>query len=109
MLNGPVYFFFRSRALTCLADLFYLSATDKTVPAACSLTEQIYHLCNRVFSILPIIISIAKQPFVDLRLAAYKCLMEMTNAPWGLQAVNNEPGFFEFLLNRSTEDRKSVV
>jgi 26S proteasome non-ATPase regulatory subunit 5 len=59
-----------------------------------------------VFSILPILIQIAKQPFVDLRLAAYRCLLELTRSSWSLHAMNNEPGFIEFLLNRSTEKDK---
>lgn len=51
-------------------------------------------------------INIAKQPFVDLRLAAYRCLLELTRSSWALSAMNNEPGFIEFLLNRSTEKDK---
>ena len=97
---------FRTRALACLTDLFHLSATDASSPAAWSLTEQIYRLCNRVFSILPIIIQIARQPFIDLRLVAYRCLLELTRSPWGVVAMNAEPGFLEFLLNRATEKDK---
>ncbi|CAF0964444.1 unnamed protein product [Adineta steineri] len=96
----------RIRALNCLSDLFYISTNDRTSTIASSLTEQIYRLCNRVFSLLPIIVQIAKQPFVDLRLAAYRCLLELTRSPWSLHAMNNEPGFLEFLLNRSTEKDK---
>jgi 26S proteasome non-ATPase regulatory subunit 5 len=43
---------------------------------------------------------------VDLRLAAYRCLFELTRSPWALHAINGEPGFIEFLLNRSTERDK---
>jgi 26S proteasome non-ATPase regulatory subunit 5 len=89
-----------------LADLFYISSKDSSVSNTANLTEQIYRLCNRVFSILPILIQIAKQPFVDLRLVAYRCLLELTRSPWALSAMNNEPGFIEFLLNRSTEKDK---
>ncbi|UJR34074.1 hypothetical protein I4U23_021484 [Adineta vaga] len=97
---------FRLRSLACLADLFYISSNDRTSTNISNLTEQIYRLCNRVFSILPILIQIAKQPFVDLRLAAYRCLLELTRSSWALNAMNNEPGFIEFLLNRSTEKDK---
>jgi 26S proteasome non-ATPase regulatory subunit 5 len=90
-------------SLGCLADLFHISTSDSATPTASSLTEQIYRLCNRVFSILPIVIQIAKQPFVDLRLAAYRYLLVLTRSPWALHAMNAEPGFLEFLLNRSTE------
>ena len=97
-----------NRAIGCLADLFHLSSSTDHPSAsnASSITEQIYRLCNRVFSILPILIQIAKQPFVDLRLAAYRCLLELTRSSWALHAMNNEPGFVEFLLNRSTEKDK---
>lgn len=94
----------RIRAIGCLADLFHISSNDNLESS--NLTEQIYRLCNRVFSILPILINIAKQPFVDLRLVAYRCLLELTRSTWALQAMNNEPGFIEFLLNRSTEKDK---
>lgn len=59
-----------------------------------------------MFSIIPILVQIAKQPFVDLRLAAYRCLLELTRSRWALQAIHAEPGFLEFLLNRSTEKDK---
>lgn len=95
-----------NRAIGCLADLFHISSNDTTVSTTSPLTEQIYRLCNRVFSILPILIQLAKQPFVDLRLAAYRCLLELTRSPWALHAMNAEPGFIEFLLNRSTEKDK---
>ncbi|CAF1280400.1 unnamed protein product [Rotaria sp. Silwood1] len=96
----------RIRCLACLADLFHISTFNSSSSHAWSLTEQIYRLCNRVFSILSIIIEIAKQPFIDLRLAAYRCLFELTRSPWALHAMNTEPGFIEFLLNRSTEKDK---
>ncbi|CAF1589750.1 unnamed protein product [Rotaria magnacalcarata] len=96
----------RIRAFGCLADLFHIPQNMNSSSNAPSSTEQIYRLCNRVFSILTIIVQIAKQPFVDLRLAAYRCLFELTRSPWALYAMNAEPGFIEFLLNRSTERDK---
>jgi 26S proteasome non-ATPase regulatory subunit 5 len=30
----------------------------------------------------------------------------LTRSPWALHAINGEPGFIEFLLNRSTERDK---
>jgi 26S proteasome non-ATPase regulatory subunit 5 len=97
---------FSVRSLGCLADLFHISTNDSTTSTASALIEQIYRLCNRVFAILPILIQIAKQPFVDLRYGAYRCLLELTRSPWALHAMNAEPGFIEFLLNRSTEKDK---
>jgi 26S proteasome non-ATPase regulatory subunit 5 len=103
-----LFFFsnFSIRSLVCLADLFHIPANENTISTAAALTQQIYRLCNRVFSILPIVIQIAKQPFVDLRLAAYRYLFELTRSPWALHEMNSEPGFIEFLLNRSTEKDK---
>lgn len=43
---------------------------------------------------------------MDLRLASYRCLFELTRSSWALTDMNNEPGFLEFLLNRSTEKDK---
>ena len=98
---------FRIRSLSCLADLFHISSRDQSsLSTVVTLTERIYTLCNRTFLLLPIIIQIAKQPFVDLRLGAYRCLFELSRSSWALQVLNVEPGFLEFLLNRSTEKDK---
>lgn len=88
--------------MICLGDLFHISTKDLDAP----LTERIFNLCNRTTPILPLLIQIAKQPFVDLRLASYRCLLEMCRSTWAISALNNEPGFLEFLLNRSTEKDK---
>ena len=94
--------FFSTRALICLGDLFHISSKEGDSPLA----ERIFVLCNRTWNILTILIQIAKQPFVDLRLASYRCLLELSRSTWAISALNNEPGFLEFLLNRSTEKDK---
>ena len=50
--------------------------------------------------------SIVKQPFLDLRLAAYQLLCVMADQPWGRAMIMKQPGFCEFLMDRSGEKDK---
>ena len=50
--------------------------------------------------------SIVKQPFLDLRLAAYQLLCVMADQPWERAMIMKQPGFCEFLMDRSGEKVK---
>ena len=43
------------------------------------------------------------QPFLELRLAGLRLLKAIANLNWGQQYFLQQPGFFEYLLDRSTE------
>ena len=50
--------------------------------------------------------SIAKQPFPELRLSAHGLLSALAVLPWGQKKLCEFPGFNEYLLDRSTEKAK---
>eukprot|EP00092_Neocalanus_flemingeri_P003439 GFUD01003687.1.p1 GENE.GFUD01003687.1~~GFUD01003687.1.p1 ORF type:complete len:499 (-),score=180.28 GFUD01003687.1:555-2051(-) len=90
------------RAMNALASLIKLDKENQS-PELLSLTEAWY---RRVPSTMSLVTSIVKQPFLDLRLAAYQLLMVMVGQPWGRGMVMRQPGFCEFLMDRSGERDK---
>ena len=68
------------------------------------LTEYWYgHFGNNTFQYL---MSVADQPFPELRIAILSLFQALALQPWGQSIMNNHPGFREYLLNRSTEKTK---
>ena len=55
---------------------------------------------------LPILMSIAKQPFQDLRIAGLHVLLTMAAFEWGQRQFYSHAGFLEYLLDRTTEPDK---
>ena len=53
-----------------------------------------------------VLMSIAKQPFQDLRLAGLRILLTMSAFEWGQRQFQQHAGFLEYLLDRSTEHNK---
>lgn len=69
-----------------------------------ALTEQWFaHLMPRPVQAL---LAICSQPFPDLRQHASATLCTLANLPWGQRLLASEPGFTEYLLDRSTEKTK---
>ena len=50
--------------------------------------------------------SVADQPFPELRVAIQLVFHALAFQPWGQTIMNNHPGFREYLLDRSTEKNK---
>ena len=50
--------------------------------------------------------SIVKQPFQDLRVAGLRVLLVMSSFEWGQRLFHSQPGFLEYLLDRTTEPDK---
>jgi len=90
------------RAMNALASLIKLDKENQNVEML-SLTESWF---RRVPSTMSLITSIVKQPFLDLRLAVYQLLIVMAGQPWGRGMVMRQPGFCEFLMDRSGERDK---
>jgi len=91
------------RAMNSLASLIKLDKPNQT-PELLSLTASWF---EKIPSITSTIVSIVKQPFLDLRLAAYQLLCVLADQPWGRSIIMKQPGFCEFLMDRSTERDKS--
>jgi len=90
------------RAMNALASLIKLDKENQSAEMV-SLTQAWY---MRVPSTMTLVSSIVKQPFLDLRLAAYQLLKVMVGQPWGREVVMRQAGFCEFLLDRSGERDK---
>ena len=56
--------------------------------------------------LLPVLMSLVKQPFQDLRLAGLRVLLTMSSFEWGQRQFQQHAGFLEYLLDRSTEPDK---
>ena len=50
--------------------------------------------------------SVADQPFPELRVANLLVFQALAFQPWGQTIMNDHPGFREYLLDRSTEKNK---
>lgn len=57
-------------------------------------------------NLMAIIMSIVKQPFLDIRYTCLRLLMSMSNWRWGQNEMKKFPGFVEYLLDRRTETEK---
>ena len=53
-----------------------------------------------------LLLSVARQPFADLRLSGLMVLIEMAAWEWGQREMQSSPGFLEYLLDRSSEPDK---
>jgi len=47
-----------------------------------------------------------KQPFIDLRLAAYLLLQVVAGQPWGRREMLSHPGLVETLMDRSVDKER---
>ena len=52
------------------------------------------------------LLSIAQQPFADLRLAALGAVRSLAALPWGQRRLHAHAGFDEYALDRGTERSK---
>ncbi|WAR31298.1 PSMD5-like protein [Mya arenaria] len=79
------------------------SVSDQTTELL-KLTEHWYgQLGTNTFGYL---MSLAEQPFPDLRIALLILFESLASQPWAQTIMANHPGFREYLLNRSTEKTK---
>ncbi|XP_045203324.2 26S proteasome non-ATPase regulatory subunit 5-like [Mercenaria mercenaria] len=89
--------------LQALATLLKLKVPDQTSELL-KLTECWYNnLGTRTFDYL---VSLADQPFPDLRIALLSFYNSLALQPWSQAIMNSHPGFREYLLDRSTEKSK---
>lgn len=89
----------RIRAMNAFASLIKLDKENQS-PEFLSFTESWF---RRVPSAMRQLSSIVKQPFLDLRLAAYQLLQVLCGQPWGRLEVLRWPGMVETLLDRSND------
>ncbi|XP_046844074.1 26S proteasome non-ATPase regulatory subunit 5-like isoform X2 [Xenia sp. Carnegie-2017] len=88
--------------LECLASLF----TDDNNSDNHS-HDLIHTLYKKIHTYpLPTLFDVLKQPFNNVRSSCYKVLHSLSSFPWMLADMKITPGFFEYLLDRRTENEK---
>eukprot|EP00057_Strongylocentrotus_purpuratus_P033881 XP_793127.2 PREDICTED: 26S proteasome non-ATPase regulatory subunit 5 [Strongylocentrotus purpuratus] len=93
----------RTRALTAAQDLFTLQE-EHQMDDLLSMQERWFtHLSPKPLDLL---LSLCKQPFTEIRLNALLILRALVSQPWAGRILNQEAGFLEYLLDRSTEPDK---
>ncbi|CAI5738706.1 unnamed protein product [Hyaloperonospora brassicae] len=83
-------------------------------------TQEVWSLCERLFnslgpegaqqSTMVLLMNTLKQPFEELRTSVFHVLRSVAaqNNPWGMRVLRSYGGFFEFLLDRTTEATKDA-
>lgn len=96
------------RALNCLGALFQSEPADATNNQIISITEQWFTSLTGDNQ-LTFVQEFCRNPFPELRMAAFGLLRAVCNYSWGQRALSNTAGFIEFLLNRNTEVDKDIL
>ncbi|XP_059148498.1 26S proteasome non-ATPase regulatory subunit 5-like [Physella acuta] len=91
------------RALNALTSITQLQVEHQTVELL-ALTERWFSSCAP--DTFNMVWSITQQPFLDLRIPAFRLLHSVASLPWGQKIINNVPGFKEYVLNRASESSK---
>ncbi|BHF72839.1 26S proteasome non-ATPase regulatory subunit 5 [Sparganum proliferum] len=105
-----------TRVLNVMADVLRLPRS-MPVDRAASLAQMTWLWLSRIsgssapevfkndaLKIFERIWTLARQPFYDVRQAALLLLEAIMTEPWGIALLMDQPGFIEYLLNRSTEN-----
>ncbi|XP_071485996.1 26S proteasome non-ATPase regulatory subunit 5-like [Diadema antillarum] len=93
----------RVRALSAMQDLFTLQVEEQTDDILSTQEEWFTNLASKPLDLL---LSLCKQPFTEIRCNALLILRVLVNQPWAARCLRQEPGFLEYLLDRSTEPDK---
>jgi len=92
----------RIRAMNAFASLIKLDKENQSLELL-SLTESWY---RRVPSTMARLADTVKQPFIDLRLAAYLLLQVIAGQTWGRREMLCHPGLVETLMDRSVDKER---
>ncbi|XP_075551779.1 26S proteasome non-ATPase regulatory subunit 5 [Dermacentor variabilis] len=89
----------------------YLGALANVLHVQDSSCEDLVQLTERWYSLLgdrptDMLLRLCRQPFPELRCATLTVVAEVARLPWGQAALAAQPGFLEYLLDRSTEADK---
>ncbi|XP_014274215.1 26S proteasome non-ATPase regulatory subunit 5 [Halyomorpha halys] len=90
----------RIRAVHVLANIIHVE-TDRITNEITRVNEAWFNQLGT--SGMSMLVTIARQPFPDLKAAAYLVLLNMANQRWGQYKINCFEGLMDFLLDRRTE------
>lgn len=94
---------FRVSALNALVLILNLKKTEQN-NRSLELTKSWFNLLGD--KPLDMIVSLCKQPFVDIRVASLEVLAIIASQSWGQEYMIEHPGLIEFLLDRNIESFK---
>lgn len=93
----------RVRALNAVGNLLQLKISDQDTQSLALTKSWFEHLAPDPMSVL---MSVCRQPFIELRLAGLQVLQVLAEQQWGQEYINITPGLIEFLLDRAVESSK---
>ncbi|XP_070567568.1 26S proteasome non-ATPase regulatory subunit 5-like [Ptychodera flava] len=93
----------RIRALAAITSLLQVKISEQTEDVL-SITEKWFNAVHA--KPIDTIISLCKQPFLEIRCGALSVIQSLANQMWGQRLLNDQPGLAEYLLDRSTEKDK---
>ena len=91
---------YRARSLLVLAHIFSCRETEMEPHGLTN--EDCYQLISS--DLLGQILSIIRQPFAELHLAALELLLSLSRWEWSQRKMHAVPGLVEYLLDRRTEN-----
>jgi 26S proteasome non-ATPase regulatory subunit 5 len=94
------------RVLTCLSQLLEVKESDPNGEAT-TLTETWYRSLLPDNKTTSTVLSLSRQPFLDVRLGALGLLRVLCTHLWGQKELAGYSGFLEYLLDRKTEFEKT--
>uniref|UniRef100_A0A7N8Y1T0 26S proteasome non-ATPase regulatory subunit 5 n=1 Tax=Mastacembelus armatus TaxID=205130 RepID=A0A7N8Y1T0_9TELE len=95
----------RVRSLDAISQLLTLQPEQQTEDLL-ALTESWFHLLSN--QPMDMIRTISTQPFPELHCGALGIFTAIATQPWGQKLMINNPGFMEFILDRSTGQTKEA-
>ncbi|KAM4528517.1 26S proteasome non-ATPase regulatory subunit 5 [Odontesthes bonariensis] len=95
----------RVRSLDAISQLLTLQPEHQTEDLL-ALTESWFHLLSN--QPMDMICNISTQPFPELHCGALRIFTAIATQPWGQKLMISNPGFMEFILDRSTGQTKEV-
>ncbi|XP_054156843.1 26S proteasome non-ATPase regulatory subunit 5-like [Oppia nitens] len=96
----------KMRALNGLSNLLKLNESDYNSDLSTNFSYKWFQLFSPNDNKILVLLHIAKEPFIELRLAAMECIRVVTTFSWGQKELAATAGFLEYLLDRSTETTK---
>ncbi|KAK8771714.1 26S proteasome non-ATPase regulatory subunit 5 [Amblyomma americanum] len=93
---------FKVRYLGALSNVLHIQ--DRSCEDLERLTEHWFGLLGQ--EPMKMLLSLCRQPFPELRCAALAVVAEVARTAWGQAMLSVQPGFLEYLLDRSTEADK---
>lgn len=95
----------KGRAIASLNSIFEIQGADPE-NKACNLTEKWYQRLQDSDCGLSRFLKMASEPFLDIRIPSLNFIRILATTVWGQKILAQQPGFIDYLCDRSTENCK---